>query len=159
MLYKDVDAHFGREILHIYIWSSVDIFQRLQYRTYAANELPDLLLNAWHAVRIGCLTGLWSYREQSSKQGRGCAGGVRLALSRLNNKVCIYSDRYKKEYLRNLRFGPLFSKGFRFANRIKFPASPCLDCPCLLALNCINFAFCQLHPKSKSKLFLSISIP
>jgi hypothetical protein len=43
MLYKELDAHFRREIRYIYIWSSVDVFKRLQYRMYAVNELPNLL--------------------------------------------------------------------------------------------------------------------
>jgi hypothetical protein len=29
--------------------------------------------------------------------------------------VCLYVDRYQRKYHRNLRFGPLFSEGFRFA--------------------------------------------
>ncbi|KUJ08012.1 uncharacterized protein LY89DRAFT_691320 [Mollisia scopiformis] len=34
--------------------------------------------------------------------------------------ICIYFDRSPTEYRRNLRFGPLFSEGFRFASRIRF---------------------------------------
>jgi hypothetical protein len=29
--------------------------------------------------------------------------------------ICLYVDRYQRKYHRNLRFGPLFSEGFRFA--------------------------------------------
>ena len=36
--------------------------------------------------------------------------------------LCLYFDRYQTEYLRNLRFGPLFSEGFHFASRINSSA-------------------------------------
>ena len=35
--------------------------------------------------------------------------------------ICIYADRYQRKYYRNLRFGPLFSEGFRSASRINIP--------------------------------------
>jgi hypothetical protein len=34
--------------------------------------------------------------------------------------ICLYFDRYQRKYHINLRFGPLFYEGFRFASRIRF---------------------------------------
>jgi hypothetical protein len=79
--------------------------------------------------------------------------------------ICLYVDRYQRKYHRNLRFGPLFSEGFRLARRIRILSvfvSPylffCHD-PCIFALKCTNSTFRRLYPESKIKLFPAISIP
>jgi hypothetical protein len=36
------------------------------------------------------------------------------------NAVCFYVDRYQRKYHRNLRFRPMFFKGFRFISQICF---------------------------------------
>ena len=38
--------------------------------------------------------------------------------------VCLYVDRYQRKYHKYLRFGPLFSEGFRFASRVRFYPPP-----------------------------------
>ena len=37
------------------------------------------------------------------------------------DQICLYVNRYRKQYHRNLRFGPLFFEGFRFASRLNIP--------------------------------------
>ena len=55
--------------------------------------------------------------------GKNLAAALDCLRSSLVDKVwidalCIYFDRYRAEYLRNLRFGPLFFEWFRFVNWI-----------------------------------------
>jgi hypothetical protein len=81
--------------------------------------------------------------------------------------ICIYFDRYRTEYRRNLRFRPLFSEGFRFASWINKPLFIRLRVvltilyldPCILALKCMNVILRWPHSESKTKLFPTMSIP
>jgi hypothetical protein len=70
-------------------------------------------------------------------RARGSAGVSGMLVALVNvNRPCLYFDRYQTEYCRNLRFGPLFSEGFRFASRIN--KSPFIRLRVTLPVLCLD---------------------
>jgi hypothetical protein len=68
-------------------------------------------------MRLGIMLSIYYALERRRKSLGGpriCHIGDLLVAFRGYDALCLYVDRYQKKCHRNLRFGPLFSKGFLF---------------------------------------------
>jgi hypothetical protein len=105
------------------------ITRQLSYRTHISKQPPPIRSSL---ISLGRRNG-----NMANNTGRSCVLGhqeLRGSVTMLGfhwksrlplvDALCLYLDRHRTKYRGNLRLGPLFSEGFRFALTHRFLSIP-----------------------------------